>query len=461
MSDQNGAPLGIRKEVLLLCGDLLALAGCLAFAFILRFGAAVPLSHQLLYIFFWPLLFTVLLFAAWSFGLYDFRHKLTATDHFFAGAGAAGAGVIVGYALLVFIQTYYFPDARLSRVVVIIYALLLIAWFTLSRAAVLTWLRRSGAVVRLALLGPRARCEALRDVVQAYAPPSLTVVGIAATDEWEAQDGAGAGLNELQSFLAETGAHQVLLSAEQSKPDIVQTALRATEQGGVDVYLYPGLDAILLASTRVQGIAGLPLVNLRPPFVSSPYRLGKRLLDVCAAALLLVITAPASGIAAAAIRWTSPGPILFAQERTGLGGETFTVYKFRTMTVDAEGEGSPVLAAEDDPRVTPVGRWLRRWRIDELPQLWNVLRGDMSLVGPRPERPEFVAEFTESTPLYARRHLVRPGLTGLAQIFGRYDSDFTDKIRYDLIYINSLSLATDLKILFSTVQTVLTGSGAR
>ncbi|MEX2015390.1 MAG: sugar transferase, partial [Candidatus Hydrogenedentales bacterium] len=120
----------------------------------------------------------------------------------------------------------------------------------------------------------------------------------------------------------------------------------------------------------------------------------------------------------------------------------------------------PVLATANDPRITPVGRMLRRMRIDEIPQLWNVLRGDMSLVGPRPERADFIARFTQETPLYERRFLVKPGLTGLAQIHGRYDTDYAQKLRYDLIYINTLSLQTDLRILLATIRTVLTARGA-
>jgi lipopolysaccharide/colanic/teichoic acid biosynthesis glycosyltransferase len=135
--------------------------------------------------------------------------------------------------------------------------------------------------------------------------------------------------------------------------------------------------------------------------------------------------------------------------------------KFRTMVHGAESGSGPVLSERGDPRVTPLGRFMRRFRLDEAPQLWNVLTGAMSLVGPRPERPAFVARFTETDPLYERRHLVRPGMTGLAQIHGRYDSDYAHKLRYDLMYVNSASFAMDLRILFATLRIVVTGSGAR
>ncbi len=141
-------------------------------------------------------------------------------------------------------------------------------------------------------------------------------------------------------------------------------------------------------------------------------------------------------------------------------GAMFRLYKLRTMVADAEAETGPALAIRSDPRVTRLGGVLRKFRVDEIPQLWNVLRGEMSLVGPRPERKEFVEQFIKENPLYERRLLVKPGLTGLAQIHGRYDTAYAHKLRYDLIYVNTVSLLVDLRILIATVRIVLTGHGA-
>jgi lipopolysaccharide/colanic/teichoic acid biosynthesis glycosyltransferase len=164
-----------------------------------------------------------------------------------------------------------------------------------------------------------------------------------------------------------------------------------------------------------------------------------------------------------AIRIASPGPALYHQERVGRDGRLFTVHKFRSMCLDAEAGTGAVWASPDDPRITPLGRVLRRTRLDELPQLWNVIRGDMSFVGPRPERPEFVRRLTEEIPYYGQRHIVRPGLTGWAQVRYTYGASVEDalmKLQYDLYYIKNLSLALDLFILFSTVKTVLLRRGA-
>jgi lipopolysaccharide/colanic/teichoic acid biosynthesis glycosyltransferase len=156
---------------------------------------------------------------------------------------------------------------------------------------------------------------------------------------------------------------------------------------------------------------------------------------------------------------TSRGPVLYTQRRVGRYGEPFTMVKFRTMRAEAERDTGPVLASENDPRITWLGRWLRAARLDELPQLWNVLRGDMSFVGPRPERPEFVVHFERDIQGYAERYKVRPGLTGYAQVNGEYHTSPTTKLKYDLAYIHNRSLWLDLKIMSETVKVMLTRRG--
>ena len=190
----------------------------------------------------------------------------------------------------------------------------------------------------------------------------------------------------------------------------------------------------------------------------------KRVLDLTAAAIGLVVTAPVMLLTALAIQLESRGGVFYRQQRVGRQGRLFTLWKFRSMRADAEAEGEAVWAQEDDPRVTRVGFLIRKMRLDELPQLWNVLVGDMSLVGPRPEREPFVRELIERFPLYEQRLVVRPGITGWAQIRGSYASSFeesNEKLRYDLYYIKNLSVLLDLSILASTLRIVLVGQGAR
>jgi sugar transferase (PEP-CTERM system associated) len=189
----------------------------------------------------------------------------------------------------------------------------------------------------------------------------------------------------------------------------------------------------------------------------------KRLLDLVLAAAGLVVTAPLMLLTALAIRLESPGPVLYTQDRVGENGRLFTLYKFRSMRPDAE-DGTPVWAGHNDCRVTRVGRYIRRARLDELPQLWNVLLGDMSFVGPRPERPYFVDRLSAAVPYYVERHSVKPGVTGWAQVKYRYGSsveDAIEKLRYDLYYIKHQSIVFDLTIVLDTVKVILSGKGAQ
>jgi len=190
----------------------------------------------------------------------------------------------------------------------------------------------------------------------------------------------------------------------------------------------------------------------------------KRAVDIVASAAGLLLTAPITLLAAVAIKFDSSGPILYRQERVGQDDGTFTIYKFRSMCESAEANGRPVWAAADDPRVTRVGKIIRKLRIDEIPQMINVLKGQMSLVGPRPERPFFVQTLNKRIPYYSLRHSIKPGITGWAQIsypYGDSDEDAKEKLQYDLYYIKNMSALFDLQIIFESLKVVLLGKGAR
>jgi exopolysaccharide biosynthesis polyprenyl glycosylphosphotransferase len=327
-------------------------------------------------------------------------------------------------------------------------------WFCLTRGAAIGLLRRAGYKIRLLVLGPQGECEELVGELRRHGPLVLEVQTLPETASGKERIG------EARRALHDLHIDEVLLAETRLPQRELSELLAACERQRADVYLFPDLDLSILASSRVVSIAGLPLVPLQPPILTGVYAPVKRLIDVIVTVVLMVLLSPVALAAAIAIRMESGGPALYSQERAGQGRKAIRVRKFRTMIADAEAKSGPVLSDARDPRVTRVGRILRKYRIDELPQLWNVLKGDMSLVGPRPERPEFIAKFVAENPLYERRFLVKPGLTGLAQIHGRYDSDYAHKLRYDLIYINSMSFVTDLRIMIATLRTVLTGHGA-
>jgi exopolysaccharide biosynthesis polyprenyl glycosylphosphotransferase len=192
--------------------------------------------------------------------------------------------------------------------------------------------------------------------------------------------------------------------------------------------------------------------------------MAKRTLDVTASGIGLLLSAPLMGIIALAVKCSSPGPVFFRQVRVGQWEQGFEVIKFRTMREDAESISGAMWAAEKDPRVTRIGRVLRKFRLDEMPQFMNVLKGEMSFVGPRPERPVFVEQLKQRIPYYGERHTVKPGITGWAQInygYGASEEDALRKLEYDLFYIKQLSLFFDLFIVLKTIKTVLFGNGAR
>lgn len=221
------------------------------------------------------------------------------------------------------------------------------------------------------------------------------------------------------------------------------------------VMVVPDFFELSMVGAHPLQIGDLLLFNINPPHLSPGQRMLKRILDLVVATAMFVLTSPLLVILSIIIRLSSKGPVLFHQERVGCNGDEYTLYKFRSMVEDAEEKTGPVLATENDPRITRLGKFLRGTRLDELPQLLNVIKGDMSLVGPRPERAHFVREFCLTIPSYQYRMLVKPGITGLAQVYGRYSTTPVRKLRFDLMYIYDYSLVLDLKILLKTILVVL------
>lgn len=218
------------------------------------------------------------------------------------------------------------------------------------------------------------------------------------------------------------------------------------------IFLDAEFDNILRINNRVMNINDESLIAIAKFEISPEKDVVKRMMDFIISFILIIITSPIMLIAALLIKFTSEGPTLYKQVRITKNQKEFEIYKFRSMRIDAEELSGPVLAQSEDPRVTKVGKYLRSLRIDELPQLFNVLKGDMSLVGPRPERPFFVDQFNKENPYYYLRHKVRAGITGYAQVFGTYSTDFSSKLKFDLLYIKKYSFILDIQLLFQTVR---------
>jgi exopolysaccharide biosynthesis polyprenyl glycosylphosphotransferase len=276
------------------------------------------------------------------------------------------------------------------------------------------------------------------------------------------------GLDEVLSVAAEANADTIAVtSASETAAQYLRQLSWQLEGTGIELLVAPGLIEVAGPRLHIRPFEGLPLLSIEQPSFEGWRRVIKHGVDRAVAALALLLLAPVLVSLAVAVKLGSPGPILYRQERVGLNGRSFTMLKFRSMVVDADRQldalrgdnisDGLLFKLQNDPRVTPVGRLLRRLSLDELPQLFNVLRGTMSLVGPRPPLPGEVARYDTSV---SRRLLVRPGLTGLWQISGRSDLSWEESVRLDLRYVENWSLALDLLILWKTGRAVLSRSGA-
>lgn len=257
------------------------------------------------------------------------------------------------------------------------------------------------------------------------------------------------------------GLGLLVLAAANASPGLVQEMHARCQELDLDFLFVPDLFSLWGRRVRVEELDGMPLLRLRGPALSGWGGIVKRALDLVGSIVLLAILSPLFLLLALAVKLESPGPVFHRQDRVGRDRRTFRMLKFRSMRADAEVATGPVWAAPDDPRRTRLGTFLRRWSLDELPQLWNVLRGEMSLVGPRPERPVFVHRFEERVADYYDRHRVKSGITGWAQVHGqRGDTPIEERTRLDLFYVENWSFGLDLKILAMTVRTVFRHRGS-
>lgn len=271
-----------------------------------------------------------------------------------------------------------------------------------------------------------------------------------------------ADLKSLPQLIEKYNIQEIILALEKDEHDALVEIISLCGDKNIKIKIVPDLYEILSGQARTSQIYGMPLIDIMPELMPEWERKLKRLLDIIVSFVILLISLPITLITAIAIKLDSEGPVFFKQERMGQNGQIFNMIKFRSMRNDAEKLTGPVWSQKNDPRVTRVGRIIRKLRIDEIPQFINVLKGDMSVVGPRPERPYFVEKLSKEIPYYKRRLKVRPGITGWAQVKHKYDESIEDvkiKLRYDLFYIENMSIRMDLKILFRTIFVVLFGKG--
>ena len=319
-------------------------------------------------------------------------------------------------------------------------------------------LRRDGRFVRnILLVGYSRAAEEYIDRVKANPQWGLNIRGILddrveAGTEYKKIKVLGR-IDNLMIILPENHLDEIAITLGLSEYYRLETIVTLCEKSGVHTKFIPDYNNIIPTKPYTEDILGLPVINIRyVPLTNTFYAAIKRLMDIVGSLLCIVLFSPVMIVFGALVKLTSPGPLIYRQERVGLRNKPFMMYKFRSMVVQEESSEKKKWTVRNDPRVTAIGRFMRKTSIDELPQLFNVLKGDMSLVGPRPERPYFVEKFQEEIPRYMIKHQVRPGMTGWAQIHGyRGDTSIRKRIDYDLYYIENWTIGLDIKILFLTV----------
>jgi Undecaprenyl-phosphate glucose phosphotransferase len=362
-------------------------------------------------------------------------------------------------ATLILVAVTYFTRERYSRLTLGIfvgYAFLGVSGVRLTFRATLNAIRRRGFDLKsILVIGAGTLGQRVVETIHGHRELGFKVVGVLTRNPekvGQSIDGAPVvGLvNDVGQVLDRQPVDQVIVALPVEDQPLLKDLMEVLAQRTVDVKVVPDLYQYITLGGGLEEFGGLPIISLQGGPLHGWNLVAKRAFDVAIAALALLIVSPVMLAVSALIKLTSPGPVFYRQERMGMDGRTFDILKFRTMREGAETEGA-VMATRHDPRRTGVGALLRNLSVDELPQLFNVLKGDMSLVGPRPERPIFIEEFRRQIPRYHLRHKVKAGITGWAQVNGlRGQTSIQKRIEYDLYYIENWSLLLDLKILVRT-----------
>jgi exopolysaccharide biosynthesis polyprenyl glycosylphosphotransferase len=421
----------------------------------------LPLPIYLLAMGIWAVTFTVL-------NVYTPRQVLYLKGELVRVAEATA------FAWLVMAGGLYFSYREVSRLQMIYFAALYLVLITAHRLAVRGWFRLRGgsryAVRRVLIVGSGELAREIADTVRGHAWMGLSLVGfvdnIASREDQEDLPVIGR-LGDIPALVRQHDVSEIVIALPRDAMHSVQAFVHRLQALPVNIRLVPDYFDMVFLRINVENFSGMPLLSLKEPVLDPFQRLVKRCFDLSLTTLLLIPAAPLMALIAVAIKLDSPGPVLFKQQRVGENGRLFTMIKFRSMIVGAEhiqdqitvtdAEGNLIHKRPGDPRVTRVGRLLRRTTLDELPQLWNILRGEMSWVGPRPEMPWLVDQYED---WQRKRFEVPQGLTGWWQISGRADRPMHLNTEDDLFYIRNYSLWLDIKIVWRTIQAVILGRGA-
>jgi Undecaprenyl-phosphate glucose phosphotransferase len=454
--------------------DLGASITAFVLAYYIRFASGlVSLSVEppefLVYLAVAPFLGLLVVFAFQLQGLYRLRRGRTRVDDFFGVLVGNLLGALFGVVATLYIQTYHLSEAlkdqgflEISRGVWVIFLMLNVLLTYTSRDVLRVLLHRRWragiGLKRVLIVGAGDLGGMVADRILDHTELGFVLVGFV-DDRAAHTDAVGyRGLpllgttQDLAEVCARERVDEIYVALPIEEHIKMLTVVEFASRECLNVHVVPDLLQFIALRARLEDLDGLPLISVNDVPLRGLNNVIKRMIDV--ALSLVVVTAGAlpTLLIAWLVRRSSPGPVFYRQDRMGLDGKAFSVYKFRSMPVDAEDASGPIWARDDDPRATRVGRWLRRHDLDELPQFWNVLKGDMSIVGPRPERPFFVEQFKHRIPQYMLRHKVKAGITGWAQVNGwRGNTSLEKRIEFDLYYIENWSLSLDFKIMWLTL----------
>jgi len=445
----------------LLLDAVLVNAG-IAIAFVVRFGGIPPAFNFNAYLGLAPVITLVYLGAGYIYGLYEPERTESVWDIIRAAFMAVTFGALLTAAIAFLAGPRFFSFSRLAIGLGWLFSLaLLVGWrMAFMSIAQIRWTEQ-----RVLVVGTGRVARELARELAARSRWGFTVAGFLSTgDEQESPheiDGLPllGGPHDAGHVVRAHDIDRVIVVSPVELRDLIEHLVIA-EEIDVRVDVVPELYEVFIG-TLDGVVADIPLMEITRSGRPRWYATLKRAVDITVAVILLVALSPVLIVAGLAVLVSMGWPALYVQERAGMEMRPFRLYKFRTMVRDAEAASGPVLASAADTRITPLGRFMRTYRIDELPQLLNIVRGDMSLVGPRPERPHFVERFAAEIPGYRERFKIRPGVTGLAQVSGDYATTPERKLKYDLIYMYHQNLPMDLQILVETARVVLTGSGSR
>ncbi|HSR69758.1 MAG TPA: sugar transferase [Acidobacteriota bacterium] len=411
----------------------------------------------------WVILFLSQIFLLYIFGLYD-EMRRTRLREIVAYCATVCLVQFAAVTSLIFLTNSPFP-----RKVLLLFGCFNLVFLSLWRVYVKSQVKRHVLSVLVVADLPSSAREIIAEI-ERNPWMGMRIAGIVFSAQVDYEDSNAeeigdypvlGALSNLDAVITQHAIEEIIIASAPTWKDRVMTSVsRLQAETDVRIAILPSVYEMVIGKMRHVNVHDTPLIDVRRNPNEPFQRFLKRTFDIFVSGSLLLLAGPVMLLTAAAVKVTSSGPVFYVQERVGRGGRSFRLVKFRTMVRDAEVAGREMLAQVDDPRVTPLGRWLRRFRLDELPQFINVLRGDMSLVGPRPERPGFVCQFEEEVPGYAERHKIKPGITGLAQVRGYYHTSAESKLKYDLAYIYNYSFSLDLLIVLETVKVVLTRPGS-